>query len=398
MRWPLDEHLGSIHAVTSVGRLLSQRLHSERRQMPGTTRRSVVALFAVFLPCAATAQLADSVAVDRYVRAEMDRQHIIGLAVAVVKSGRVAHARGFGFADRDRQILATPTTVFKIGSVSKQFLATGIMLLVQDGRVNVNDPVKKYLQDAPNSWRPIMIHNLLEHTSGILREGPAFNPNIRQPDINVIRSAYSARLEFGPGTQFQYCNVCYFALAEVIARVSGKPWDVFMRERVFAPAGMIATATTSDSIANRARGYDWRDDAHHVVPDWPALRPSGAFVSTVLDLARWDSVLYTGTILTRASRDRMWTQTPLPHSRESEYGFGWFVEDVRCNTGRSADESCRVLQGRRIVHHSGALPGFRATFTHIPRDSLTVIVLTNTDGADPAGIARGVASLVLRRR
>src|SRR5262245_40215705 len=102
MRWPLDEHLGSAHAVTSVGRLLSQRLHSEGGHMPGMTRRSLVALFAISLPCAATAQLADSAAVDRYVRAEMDRQHIIGLAVAVVKSGRVTHARGFGFADRDR--------------------------------------------------------------------------------------------------------------------------------------------------------------------------------------------------------------------------------------------------------------------------------------------------------
>ena len=95
-----------------------------------------------------------------------------------------------------------------------------------------------------------MIRHLLEHTSGILREGPAFNPNVRQPDIDVIRSAYSARLEFDPGTRFQYCNVCYFALAEVIARVSGKPWEVFMRERVFAPVGMIATATTADSIPN----------------------------------------------------------------------------------------------------------------------------------------------------
>ena len=366
--------------------------------MPGTTRRALVALFTVSLPCAATAQSVDAGLLDEYVQAEMNRQQIVGLSVAVVTGGRVAYARGFGFADLERKIAVTPATVFKIGSVSKQFLATGIMLLVQEGRVNVNDPVRKYLQDAPASWRPITIRNLLEHTSGIVREGPAFDPLVRQPDINVIRSAYSKPLEFTPGAQFQYCNVCYFALAEIIARVSGKPWEVFMRERVFAPAGMIATATTGDSIDKRARGYHWSDNVHRVAPDWPAVRPSGAFVSTVLDLAHWDSLLYVGTILTRASRDRMWTRTPLPHGKESEYGFGWTVEDLKCPGQRVPADPCRFLRGKRMVHHGGALPGFRAEFAHIPRDSLTVIVLTNTDNANPEDIARGVASLVLMRR
>jgi CubicO group peptidase (beta-lactamase class C family) len=357
----------------------------------------VLAVVSMLLPNTAGAQLPSAAAIDRFVRAEMESQHIVGVGLAVVKGGRVVHARGFGFADRERQVPVSPETVFKIGSVSKQFLATGIMLLVQDGQIGLDDPLSKYLEDAPSSWKAVTIRHLLTHTAGIIREGPAFDPMVRQPDINVIRSAYSAPLEFATGSQFQYCNVCYFALAEVIARVSKKPWDVFMRERVFAPVGMKATATTADAIPNRAAGYDWRDNAFHAVPEWNALRPSGAFVSNVLNLARWDSVLYAGAILTRASRDRMWTRARLANGNETEYGFGWFVEDAECPAQPAAGPAaCRALAGRRLIHHGGSLPGFRALFMHSLRDSLTVIVLTNTDDARPPVIARGVLELILR--
>ncbi|MGH7469712.1 MAG: serine hydrolase domain-containing protein [Longimicrobiales bacterium] len=355
--------------------------------------RLPAALVLAVLPRTTSAQLASADAIDQYVRTAMENQHIVGLALAVVKGGHVVHARGFGFADREQQIQVTPNTVFKIGSVSKQFLATGIMLLVQDGRVQLDDQLSKYITDTPATWSAVTLRHLLTHTSGILREGPAFNPMVRQPDIDVVRSAFAAPLELETNTDFLYCNVCYFALAEVIARVAGKPWDVFLRERAFAPAKMQATATTADVLPNRARGYDWRDNTFHAAPDWPALRPSGAFVSTVLDLARWDSVLYSSAILTRASRDRMWTKARVKNGTEIEYGFGWFVEDAECPAQQPP--SC-ILAGRRLVHHGGSLPGFRAMFTHVPRDSLTIIVLTNTDDAQPAPIARGVAELMLR--
>jgi len=340
-------------------------------------------LFAVVLAtisCSARAQRAPADSIERYVRSEMERQHIPGLALAVVKGGRVFHVQGFGFADRERQIPVTPQTVFKIGSVSKQFLATGIMLLLQDGRVSLDDPVSKYLDGTPETWQAITLRHLLTHTSGIVREGPAFNPMLKLPDIDVIRSAYAAPLEFKTGTKFQYCNVCYFALAEVISRVSGRPWNVFLRERVFAPARMEATATTADSLPNRARGYDWRDDSMYVAPDWPALRPSGAFVSSVLDLARWDSVLYSEAILTRASKERMWTKPRLKSGAESGYGFGWYLD---------------TFAGRSTVHHGGSLPGFRAQLTRFPSDSLTIIVLANGDDARPPLIAREVAEIML---
>lgn len=318
--------------------------------------------------------------VDKFVAAEMTRRHIPGVSVAVVRGGKVIKAQGYGVADLEHEIPVTPATVFKIGSVSKQFLATGIMLLAQDGRLSIDDPIAKHVSDAPESWRPITLRHFLTHTSGVLREGPAFDPLKVQPDIDVIRSAFSRPLEFPTGSKYQYCNVCYFTLAEIIARVSGKPWDVFLSERVFTPMGMSATRTTTMTalVARRARGYTWRDNGYVNAAELLAVRPSGAFLSTVLDLAKWDAALYEDRILKKASRDEMWKPMGLSGGSKSDYGFGWQLG---------------AIDGHRRVHHGGSLPGFRAEMSLFPDDRLTVIVLTNADSGAPAEIAAGIARL-----
>ena len=333
-------------------------------------------------PAASAATARDSV--DRFVAAEMARMHIPGVSLAVVRAGKIVKARGYGMADLEHEIPVTPQTVFKIGSVSKQFLATGIMLLVQDGRLTLDDPVAKHFPGTPESWRDITLRHFLTHTSGVLREGPAFDAFKVQPDSAIIRSAFGRPLEFPTGSKYQYCNVCYFTLADIIARGSGKPWDVFLQERVFRPAGMSATrtTTTTDLVPHRARGYAWRERGYVNAPELLALRPSGAFLSTVLDLAKWDSVLYQDRVLTKASREAMWVPMRLTGGGMSNYGFGWELDS---------------LDGHWVVHHGGSLPGFRSEMARFPRDSLTVIVLTNADGADPDDIARGVARLYLSK-
>ena len=320
--------------------------------------------------------------VDRYVTAELARQHVPGLGLAVLRGGKVIKAEGYGVADLEHGIPVTAETVFKIGSVSKQFIATGIMLLVQDGKVALDDPVSKYFPGTPASWQGITVRHFLTHTSGVVREGPAFDPDKLQADSIVIRSAFDKPLEFPIGTKWQYCNVCYFTLADIIARVSGKPWDVFMTERVFRPMGMKDTRTTTTTalVPHRARGYAWQDSAYINAPEYVALRPSGAFLSTVLDLARWDAALYQDLPLTRASRASMETQVTLASGQPWNYGFGWQLDS---------------LDGHWRVHHGGALPGFRAEMARYPKDSLTVIVLTNGNGARPDQIAAGVARLYL---
>ncbi len=317
---------------------------------------------------------------DRLVAAAMAQRHIPGVAIAVVRAGTVIKAQGYGVADLEHDVPVTTETAFKIGSVSKQFLASGIMLLAQDGRLTVNDPVARHVAGTPAAWSPITLRHFLTHTSGVIREGPAFDPSRVQPDSVVIASAFGAPLEFPIGTRYQYCNVCYFTLADVIARTSGTPWETFLRDRIFAPLGMTATRVTSATalVPRRARGYVWRNGQFSNADEYRAVRPSGAFLSTVLDLAKWDAALYTDRILTRASRDAMFTPAQLVDGRSYPYGFAWLVD---------------TFEGRARVHHGGSLPGFRAEMARFPSDSLSVIVLTNADGAVPLEIVSGLAKI-----
>lgn len=322
--------------------------------------------------------------IDRFIEAEMARRHIPGVSIAVVRAGRVIDARGYGVADLEHGVPVTPSTVFKIASVSKQFLATGIMLLAQEGKLSVDDPIAKFYPGAPASWQGITLRHFMTHTSGVLREGPAFDPLKEQADSLVVLSAFDRPLEFPIGAKYQYCNVCYFTLADVITRVSGTRWDAFLDQRVFRPLGMRATRPTTarELVPHRARGYAWRDSGYVNAPEYIAVRPSGAYLSSVLDLAKWDAALYEDKVLTKASRDAMWTRVALAGGGTHGYGFGWTLDS---------------LDGRPRVHHGGSLPGFRAEMARFPNDSITVIVLTNADGARAGDIAEGVARVYLAK-
>jgi CubicO group peptidase (beta-lactamase class C family) len=344
-------------------------------------RRKQFSLFVILLLLLqTTAVRADKV--DDFVKAEMQKQRIPGLSLAVVKEGKVIKAEGYGLANIEHKIPARPETVYKIASVSKQFIATGIMLLVQDGKIGLDDKVGKYLDGTPESWKGITVRHLLTHTSGIVREGPGFDPFKDQKDIDVIKSAYPLPLRFPTGEKYEYCNVGYFSLAEIISRISGKPWGDFMNERVFAPLGMTATRPTSVSaiVPNRASGYEWRNDKMQNAPEYIAVRPSGAFLSTALDLAKWDAALYTDAILKQTTREQMWTPVKLNSGATYPYGLGWQIEP---------------LGKHRRVHHGGSLPGFRSHFARLPNDKLSIIVLTNSGSANPGAIVRGVAAIYL---
>ncbi len=344
-------------------------------------RRKNFAPFVVLVLLLQTAAVrADKV--DDFVKAEMQKQRIPGLSLAVVKEGKILKAEGYGLANVEHKIPARPDTVFKIGSVSKQFIATGIMLLVQEGKISLDDKVGKYLDGTPESWSAITIRHLLTHTSGILREGPGFDPFKDQKDFDVIKTAYSAPLRFTPGEKYEYCNVGYFSLAEIISRLSGKSWGDFMNERVFAPLGMTATRPTSFSaiVTNRADGYEWKNDKLQNSVEYIAVRPSGAFLSTALDLAKWEAALYTDAILKQATREQMWTPVRLNNGGTYPYGLGWQLNP---------------LGNHRQVHHGGSLPGFRSHTSRLPDEKLSIIILTNCESANPAEFVRGIAAIYL---
>ena len=317
--------------------------------------------------------------VDDFVKAAMQRQHVPGVSIAVIKDQKIVKSVGYGQANVELNVPATAETVYKIGSVSKQFIASGIMLLVKEGKISLDDNVSKYLEGTPDSWKPITIRHLLTHTSGIVREAPGFDPFKVQNDVDVIKTAYSLPLRFSPGEKWEYCNVGYFTLAEIIHKVTGQPWGDFLRDRLFAPLDMKATRTTTitDLVANRASGYVWENGKFENAPNYFALRPSGAFLSTVTDLAKWEAALATHKLLDQSSLDQMWTPVKLNNGSTYTYGFGWELDSIA---------------GHKQIHHGGSLPGFRSQFARFVDDKLSVIVLTNGDNADAAFFAVGVAN------
>jgi CubicO group peptidase (beta-lactamase class C family) len=343
-------------------------------------QRRRIALSALVLFVAASG-VARADQIDDFIRTEMQKQHLPGLSLAVVKDGKIVKVEGYGLADVKQKIPARPETIFKIGSVSKQFIATGIMLLVQDGQLRLEDPVNKYLDGAPPAWKDITIRHLLTHTSGLVREAPGFDPFKIQSDADVIRTAYPLPLRFTPGEKWEYCNVGYFALAEIIHQVSGRPWTDFLEERVFKPSGMTTTrpTNTKERLPNRALGYAG-DDNRKEADDWTALRPSGAFLSSVLDLAKWDAMLATDKVLTESSRREMWTPVRLNDGKTHPYGFGWELGS---------------LKDHRLVQHGGSLPGFRSQFARFVDDRVSVIVLTNAEDVDRGSIVSRIAKFYL---
>lgn len=319
--------------------------------------------------------------VDDLIEAEMHKQNIPGLSLAVIKDGEIVKAKGYGLANLKLKIQAKPETVYRIASVSKQFIATGIMLLVQEGKVGLDDPISKYLEGTPATWKTITIRHLLTHTSGIVREAPGFDPQKIQSDADVIKTAYPLPLRFAPGEKWEYGNTGYFALAEIIRKVSGRPWSEYLSEKVFRPSGMSATypTNTKENVPNLAQGYVDNDKLLNA-DYWPALRPSGAFLSSVLDLAKWDAMLYTDKILNDSTRHQMWTPVKLNDGTSLPYGFGWELGSFR---------------GRKLVQHGGGMPGFRAEFARFVDDRLTIIVLMNLDDVDKDSILYGVAGFYL---
>jgi len=326
----------------------------------------------------ATCSPARADAVDEYVKAQMQSLHIPGLSIAVVEKGRVIKAAGYGLANVETDTPATPETVYKIASLSKQFLATAVMLLVEEGKIGLDDKAEKYLNGAPESWKNITVRHLLTHTSGIVRDPSDYHPYKEQAPAEVIESVYPVPLLFQPGEKWLYSNIGYYVLSEIIGKASGKAWSDFISERVFAPAGMTSTRTITVTaiVPHRASGYEQTERGMVNAENWIAMRPSGAFLSTVLDLAKWDAFMDSRGPITTASRKRMRTPVSLNNGASADYGFGWYVDS---------------FLGRARVHHDGQYPGFRSDYERFEEDQLSVIVLANSGSSRVDSLAVKIA-------
>jgi CubicO group peptidase (beta-lactamase class C family) len=333
----------------------------------------------------ATTTYADTLGrVDELVRAEMAREKVPGVAVAIVDHGAVVKAEGYGFANVEHGVPVRPDTIFQSGSLGKQFTAATVMTLVEEGKLALDDPIAKYFPEAPEAFRAITVRHLLTHTSGI--------PDYTEGTIDLRRDysedelagmAFGLKLEFAPGSRWNYSNTGYLMLGILVRRASGRFYGDVLRDRVFAPLEMKTARIISeeDIVPNRAAGYRLVG-GELKNQEWVAPRlnttADGSLYFTVLDLIAWDKGLRSGAVLKRESWSAVFQPVRLNSGKTFPYGFGWGIDEVA---------------GQPLIQHGGSWQGFR---THIARylgHDLTIIVLANLAEADPERFVDGIAAI-----
>jgi len=331
----------------------------------------------------ASASRADKV--DDFVRGHMAREHIPGLSLAVVRDGKVVRAQGYGWANLELRVPATPETVYIIHSVSKQFVVAAAMQLVEQGKLGLDDPASKYLPDIPAAWKDVRIWHLLSHTSGI--KDYLNDVDLDLPDgatmVDKMHAVAELPMNFQPGEKWKYNNTGFLMMALIIQKLTGRTTQEYLKENIWGPLGMASARASSRTaiIPNRASYYLWRTDywENGEFPYTSEQIGAGGMMTNVLDLAKWDASLYTNKILTQASRDRMFTPVTLNDGSKAPYGLGFFVKDYN---------------GHRMVWHYGSTGYLRANISRFVDDRLTVIVLANGGAPKINDIAQGVAGLM----
>ena len=299
-------------------------------------------------------------------------------AVLVARRGTVILSKGYGLADAERGIPNTPQTRFRLASVTKQFTAMAIMILQSRGLLDVHDSICAHLADCPDAWRPISIHNLLTHTSGLPNYTDFGDYEATQmlpaTPAELVARFRDQPLLFPPGSQYMYENSDYVLLGQIIEQTSGQSYGDFMRSAIFEPLGMRDTGVDPGAGGEgQAIGYRVPGELAPAL-DTSTLFSAGSLYSTAEDMYRWDQALYTTKLLPKPLLDAMWT----PFLRD--YGYGWWIAN---------------FNGHREISHPGLIDGFATLIARYPDDQVTVIVLCNMSGADAPSISNYIATLVL---
>jgi CubicO group peptidase (beta-lactamase class C family) len=287
---------------------------------------------------------------EEYMSACVEVNHFSG-AVLVSKDGKTLFSKGYGLANIEHQVLNTPRTKFRLGSITKQFTAMAILILQERGKLKVEDPVGKYFDDAPRAWEGVTIRHLLTHTGGV----PSY---------------------FKPGEKFHYSNSCYFLLGAIIEKVSGKTYEAFLKEAIFDPLDMKDTGYDHPAtiLPGRASGYSLGKDGLVNAEYLDMAQPysAGSLYSTVEDLARWDRALNEGKLISKDSYAKMYT--PL----KNNYAYGWVVTTAK---------------GRKEIQHGGGINGFVTQILRYPDQKVCVVVLCNVLPMNPGRVAHDLAAI-----
>ena len=307
-----------------------------------------------------------------------------GASVLVLRDGQPLVRRAHGMANLEDGIAAAPQTNYRLASVSKQFTAAAVLLLIEDGRLKLDDRIGQYLPGLPAATNAITLRHLLTHTSGLIDYEDVMDPaDTRQVhDADVLTLLQSQdRTYFAPGTGYRYSNSGYALLALIVERASNQRYARFLHDRIFQPLGMrdtVAYEAGVSEVAHRAYGYSFENGAWTRTDQstTSAVLGDGGIYSSIDDLAKWDAALYDGRLLSEQSLRQAFTPATPTDDPQVEYGFGWRI------TGDS-------------LWHSGESIGFRNVIVRWPQRRLTVVMLTNRDDPEPYELAKKIGALAM---
>ena len=315
-----------------------------------------------------------------------------GAAVIVVKGGRVLFRKAYGLANLETQTPMQPEMVFEIGSITKQFTSTAILMLAEQGKLALTDDVRTYVPQLPDKGALITIEHLLTHTSGIkdYTEDPKW-PALWRQDLTpaqVLDLVKDAPLDFPPGTKWRYDNTGYTLLGMILEKASGMPYAEFIQRNIFEPLGMAHSlyGSLSAIVPHRAAGYTKGEKKWENAPYLSLAQPyaAGSLMSSVDDLALWDAAVSSERLISPASWRKAFSGYRLPDGEDTRYGFGWELGSY---------------EGHAVIHHGGGIPGYATEVFRMPADHLYVAVLTNSDSPSigPDAAAARIAAEAIDR-
>jgi D-alanyl-D-alanine carboxypeptidase len=326
---------------------------------------------------------------DSIVEASLSDLPLAGVSVAVMQGDDTLAWTARGYADLENRVPATPSTVYRIGSIAKQLTAAAILQQVERGAIDLDDDVAKYVPEYSRRRKHVTIRQLLNHTSGIkdLNDlGDRFSRTLAVdlPQKDILALIRDQPFGFQPGTKWSYANTGYYLLGVILERVTGMAYADYIKQRVAGPAGLAATTycDTRSLITHRARGYDAVGVAFLNATHMSMTNPFSAagLCSTLGDLTTWARALRSGKVISRQSYEVMTTPVGAAARASPPYGFGVWVIQSR---------------GRRYITHHGLMAGFNAVLSEVPSDSLTIAVLTNTSGLGASILGGRLGSVIL---
>ena len=327
-------------------------------------------------PSLTSNQLSQSI--DRYLT-DLTTQGAFSGAVLVARNGQILLEQGYGPADMTGSVTNTDLTHFRLASLTKQFTALAIMTLQQQGKLAISDPICNYIDDCPQAWKPIIIRHLLNHTSGLFDYTDDLNYETTEglpatPEQLVARFR-DQPLAFTPGDYYDYCNSGYVLLGMIIELVSGRPYSAYIKQTIFDPLGMNDSGYDASEVFDPTIAFPYRSAGQPTsFLNATTLFSAGGLYSTVGDLYRWDQALYGEQLLSRPLLDEIFTPG------NGSYGYGWKIEEPN---------------GILRISHAGNMTGVSNFIARYPDQHVTIIVLSNMEYANSAGISDWIASQVI---